>query len=223
VCAPQLDVAMFDPESATPIRCLPRRFAAKNGLLCKLRLLPDGGGSSAEELIAMYLGFRPRNCFHGLPPIKDPACVQWVQDMLRMGINVVADSESCGLVGHAALFPIHQRKCEMLAVVCPGFQNIGIGTELVRSSIELAGELGYEQIWLEVEASNGRARHVYRKCGFEYASDRQGREMDMTYDVLRCRERSSVPDMDRPARQFPVPRFHFPALVHGSPAGPVGR
>ena len=55
----------------------------------------------------------------------------------------------------------------MLVVVCPGFQNLGIGTELVRSCIEVADELGFQRIWLPVDATNVRARHVYRKCGFE--------------------------------------------------------
>ena len=117
----------------------------------------------------MYLAFQPRNSFQGLPPLKDEVCVSWVQDMLRTGIHVDgAVRRRRRIVGHTALFPINRQKCEMLVVVCPGFQNVGIGTELVRSCIDLADELGFQRIWLPVDATNVRARHVYRKCGFEY-------------------------------------------------------
>ena len=100
----------------------------------------------------MYLAFEPRNSFQGLPPIKDAVCISWVRDMLRTGINVVATCDGVGIVGHTALFPINQHKCEMLVVVCPGFQNVGIGTELVQTCIDLADELGYQRIWLPVDA-----------------------------------------------------------------------
>jgi len=174
--------------STTAIRCLPRRAAAKNGLSIEIRLLPE---NASQRLIDMYLAFQPRNCFQGLPPIKDAVCIRWVEDMLRTGIHVVALAAD-GLVGHTALFPINPRKCEMLVVVCPGFQNVGIGTQLVRTCIDLADELGFQRVWLPVDATNVRARHVYRKCGFEYISNSQGREMDMACEVRRCRTASSI-------------------------------
>jgi GNAT superfamily N-acetyltransferase len=179
--------------------CLPRRFFSKNGLPCELLLLPTEAG---QRLVDMYLAFQPRNCFQGLPPLKDAVCINWVQDMLHTGINVIATqteserqdprgqvsvSSRDTIVGHTALFPINPRKCEMLVVVCPGFQNVGIGTKLVRCCIDLANELGFEQIWLPVDATNVRARHVYRKCGFEYLPNSQGREMDMACDVREHR------------------------------------
>ena len=175
------------PTVTTALRCLPRRFVSKDGLPCELRLLAGDG----QRLVDMYLAFQPRNCFQGLPPIKDAVCIKWVQDMLRTGVNVTAVSRAAEqgalppIVGHTALFPINREKCEMLVVVCPGFQNVGIGTKLVRTCIDLADELGFGRIWLPVDATNVRARHVYRKCGFEYVSNRQGREMDMACEVRR--------------------------------------
>ena len=115
------------------------------------------------------------------------------------------------IVGHAALFPVNDKKCEMLVVVCPGFQNLGIGTELVRSCIDLAAELGFERIWLPVDATNVRARHVYRKCGFEYVSNKQGRELDMTCDVRSARS-TAIHDLHGPAPHVPAPCFSFPEL-----------
>ncbi len=197
----------MSPSAARTLhRCLPRRFLGKNGVPVETRRFPgdcpdfrlgkngtvplgtaEGAANAAgQPLIDMYLAFQPRNSFQGLPPIKDEVCIRWVREILATGIHVVAvalQTEEPAIIGHAAIFPINARKCEMLVVVCPGFQNVGIGTELVRSCIDLAAELGFEQIWLPVDATNARARHVYRKCGFEYVSGKLGRELDMTCEV----------------------------------------
>jgi len=221
---------MSHSAAATSRSCLPRTFAGKNGLPIELHRLPDDAG---QCLIEMYLAFQPRNSFQGLPPIKDEVCVRWVREMLATGIHVIATAAgkqgtvpifvpakmglspsphegTPPLVGHAALFPVNDKKCEMLVVVCPGFQNLGIGTELVRSCIELADELGFERIWLPVDATNVRARHVYRKCGFEYVSNKQGRELDMNCDV-RSR-RLKIYALHGPEPRVPAPCFHFPCL-----------
>ena len=66
-------------------------------------------------MIDMYLAFQPRNCFQGLPPIKDAVCIKWVQDMLRTGVNVTAVSRVAeketgpSIVGHTA-----QKNCQIL-------------------------------------------------------------------------------------------------------------
>jgi RimJ/RimL family protein N-acetyltransferase len=203
------------PSAGAPLRCLPRTFHGKNGLGVELRRLAADAG---QRLIDMYLAFRPRNSFQGLPPLKDEVCVRWVQDMLRDGIHVTAESAEAAMVGHTALFPINRQKCELLVVVCPGFQNLGIGTELVRSCIDLADELGYERIWLPVDATNVRARHVYRKCGFEYVSNGQGRELDMACEVRRHR-RPPTTDAKLPHGHVPAPCFRFPDCLSPLPLG----
>ena len=189
----------MSPSAArTSHRCLPRRFLGKNGLPIELRRLPDDAG---QRLIDMYLAYQPRNSFQGLPPIKDEVCVRWVRDILATGIHLVAlQNGEPPLIGHAALFPAGDEKCEMLVVVCPGFQNVGIGTELVRSCVDLAAGLGFQQIWLPVDATNVRARHIYRKCGFEYVSTKQGRMLSNPMDMVCHIKRAEI-----------VPIFRFPA------------
>ena len=188
--------------------CLPRTFAAKNGLPVELHRLPAAAG---QRLVDMYLAFQPRNSFQGLPPIKDAVCVRWVQDMLATGIHLTAMSPDDALIGHAALFPINTSKCELLVVVCPGFQNLGVGTQLVQSCVELAGELGFQQIWLPVDATNVRARCVYRKCGFEYVSDKRGHELDMTCNV-RAGRPATIGTLHDADPSVPAPCFRFPEL-----------
>jgi GNAT superfamily N-acetyltransferase len=196
--------------------CLPRTFVSKNGLPLDLQLLPNAAG---PRLLKMYLDFQPRNCFQGLPPLKDAVCSAWVDDMLRTGINIIALSETEQIVGHTALFPINERKCEMLVVVCPGFQNVGIGTALVQGCVDLAYELKFERIWLPVDATNVRARHVYRKCGFEYVSNRFNHEMDMACDVRRFHSAAQIADGAAPV--VPAPYFQgLGGTIHSySPSG----
>jgi diamine N-acetyltransferase len=195
---------MSHPLAETPICCLPRAFWAKNGTPLELSRLPSDAG---QRLIDMYLAFQPRNSFQGLPPIRDEVCIKWVREMLETGVHVTAAAEQdAPIMGHAALFPVNPKTCEMLVVVCPGFQNQGIGTELVQSCIDLADELGFERIWLPVDATNVRARHVYRKCGFEYASNRPSRELDMACEVRRWRSVSIKP------RAVVAPHIQVPTL-----------
>jgi diamine N-acetyltransferase len=215
--------------TATSRSCLPCTAISKNGLPFELHRLADDAG---QRLIDMYLAFQPRNSFQGLPPIKDEVCVRWVREMLETGVHIIATNsrntsilpaqdnagettelqEAHSIIGHVAIFPVNDKKCELLVVVCPGFQNLGIGTELVRSCINLAAELGFERIWLPVEATNVRARHVYRKCGFEYVSNEQGRELDMSCDVRACCP-TTIHDLHGPGPRIPTPNFRFPSLT----------
>jgi len=173
-------MALRTGESA--IRDYSRTFVDKKGESILIKTLSEG---MYQGLIDMYLAYQPRDSFDGLPPIKDAACVQWVEGMIRNGINLVALSSEGSIVGHAAIFPIDQQRCEMLMVVSPQSQDIGIGTELTRSSVHLAQELGFEQVWLSVEAHNARARHVYKKCGFECCSAVGRGDVDMALSLKR--------------------------------------
>lgn len=165
------------------VGCLPRNIVSKQGERVCLEFLEKDRHS---KLLAMYLAYQPRNCFQGLPPVRDEVCAKWVEGMICDGVSIVA-VPACdkAVVGHVAIFPVNRRKCELLVVVAPAFQNQGIGTELVRSAAELAHERGFRQVWLPVDATNGRARRVYEKCGFDYTSSRLARELDMALDLTR--------------------------------------
>jgi RimJ/RimL family protein N-acetyltransferase len=159
---------------------LPREFANGRGELVVLQRLDQ---QLAPRLVEMYLAYRPRNSFQGLPPIKDAVCIRWVEGMIADAVNVVAVAPQGDVVGHTALFAIDPARCEMLVVVSPPLQNTGIGTELVRSAVQLAHDAGYEKIWLPVEATNVRARHVYKKCGFAQTAAGLSREVEMAIEL----------------------------------------
>ena len=167
----------------------PHGFISKKGDPLLVTTLDD---KRAEWLVEMYLAYEPRNSFQGLPPVGDAACKSWVQHMIGHGINLVALSFGAGVVGHVALFPINDLKCEMLVVVSPAEQNAGIGSELVRCAIQLSDEIDFEKIELSVDATNVRARHVYKKSGFQYLSYEHAGEVSMAIDLKRHRDTTNV-------------------------------
>lgn len=171
----------IDPRAnGSTIHRLPQVFVNKTEEAILIRTLDE---LTCQRLTDMYLAYEPKNSFQGLPPVQDKACVAWVNHMIGNGINLVALSFEAGVVGHAALFPIDDDVCEMLIVISPPHQNTGIGTQLTRAVVQLAYEIGFDKVWLPVEARNARARHVYKKCGFDYLPDRDSRELEMAMDL----------------------------------------
>jgi CBS domain-containing protein/GNAT superfamily N-acetyltransferase len=179
-------------EGAT-IHRMPHAFVNKRGEAILVRTLDAKAG---EGLVEMYLAFQPRNSFQGLPPVSDQACIGWVRDMIDRAINLVALSFGEGVAGHIALFPMDDEVCELLVVVAPSFQNTGIGTQLTHCAVQLAYEIGFEKIWLPVEASNVRARHVYKKCGFSCLPVQDPHALEMEIDLQRYHAAVNVPVED---------------------------
>lgn len=151
-----------------------------------------------SELLDMYLAYEPKNSFSGLPPESNEACAAWVDTMLKDALSLVALSFDGGVVGHAALFPMSPKNaCEFFVVVFPGYQGIGIGTELTRCAVQTCYELGFDKVWLCVDNVNHAAKHVYRKCGFSYITppDEDDAEMCLELSVYRDRLKVSIQDI----------------------------
>lgn len=58
--------------------------------------------------------------------------------------------------------------------VAPGCQGKGYGKTLLTGFIDRITELGGEEIWLEVRASNTRAAQLYESLGFNEINRRHG-------------------------------------------------
>lgn len=141
-----------------------------------------------QPLIEMYRRCFPKDSFEGLPPIREDACIRWVEGMIRNGTNLVAVAGQGTIAGHAALFPINAQTCEMLLAVCPQFHNSGIGTELARYTVDLAYRLGFRRIWLCVDAANLKARHMFNKCGFRSLPPADKGDVEMVLDLNEPQE-----------------------------------
>jgi CBS domain-containing protein/GNAT superfamily N-acetyltransferase len=146
-----------------------------------------------EKLTDMYISYKPRGSFSGLPPLDDESCLKWVDSLIKNGVSIIAISFEHGLSGNAVLFPMERETAEMLVVVKPESQNVGIGTQLTRCIIQLAYEIGYDKVWLTVERYNHVAKHVYLKCGFGYIDSEIHDEHEMALELGYYRKIMSVP------------------------------
>lgn len=57
-------------------------------------------------------------------------------------------------------------RCSLAIALYKEYCGLGIGYEMINYSIELAKRIGFEQIDLEVVATNTSAQALYKKCGF---------------------------------------------------------
>ena len=104
-------------------------------------------------------------------------------------------------------------ECEMLVVVCPAFQNLGIGTELVRSCIDLAGELGFERSGCR---STPRTSAPDTSIGSAASStSRTNKAASWTWSAPcgRCAPCRPVPP-PQPCRSFPCQLYRLPLHMH---------
>ncbi len=173
----------------TTIYNYPKVFTSRHGEPIVIRLFSK---KQLEQLIYLYLKFTPRPCFNDLPPPSDSACVKWVHNMIADGINMVAYSLDTGIIGHAALFPMDEKKCEMLLAVSPRYQLRGIGTQMIHSIVQLAYEVGFQKVWLAVNTSNFIAKHLYGKCGFKFLPDSDLDEVQMILDLHQYHRAANI-------------------------------
>lgn len=82
-------------------------------------------------------------------------------------------------------------RCSLAIALYKEYWKLGIGTAMMEYLTDLAKEIGYKQVELEVVAENERAKDLYKKCGFvEYG--RRPKALlfdDGTYhdEILMCK------------------------------------
>lgn len=59
-----------------------------------------------------------------------------------------------------------QHRCSLAIALYEEFWGLGIGTAMIDYMSELAGQIGWKQLDLEVVAENKQAIALYKKCGF---------------------------------------------------------
>jgi len=164
----------------TAIHRKPYAFIDKRGTAIAIKPLHE---DRCDQLVQMYLAFQARDQFSGLPPIRAEERVRWVDRMIRDGVNLIAFCFDSGVIGHGALFPMDAQTCELLIALDEHRRNVGIGTQLTRALLQLAHELDFERIWLNVDRSNRIAQHVYAKNGFRCVARDGHDEIEMVADL----------------------------------------
>ncbi|MFC7132904.1 MULTISPECIES: GNAT family N-acetyltransferase [Salinibaculum] len=136
------------------------------------------GDEAKDALFEMYLEFNPEDRAQGIPPTRDDAIQDWLDNVVMEDcLNVVAWHEG-EAVGHAMLVPDNIGSYELAIFVLRAYQGAQIGTELVRSLLGWGQEEGIDKVWLTVERWNDPAVRLYEKVGFE-TTESQSFELEM--------------------------------------------
>jgi len=149
--------------------CPPRcpRFFDKNGEPMLVREFTD---DDYEPLIKMYTSLEDEDQTMGVPPQKQEALEQWLDQILSDGWSLIATHDN-GIVGHAVITPKSENEPEFVIFVHRKYRNRGIGTELVKQVLAHAETMDYSNLALDVSRPNKRAINVYRKIGFHTVSE----------------------------------------------------
>ncbi len=165
----------------TEIPCLPFSFVDRKGRPIRIRAAaPD----DHDRILKMHRDYEPKESYQGLPPANPDKLVEWVRSMTENGFNLVGLSFDGEVVCHGCILAIDQGRSEFVLAVSPPFQSAGIGTHLTRLVKKASQQLGFERIWLCVETSNHKARHIYTKLGFLSLYEELGGESEMCVELL---------------------------------------
>jgi RimJ/RimL family protein N-acetyltransferase len=95
---------------------------------------------------------------------------EWFERSTKAGMLYLVARVDGKVVGGASIHPFTGKRshvAEFGIFIHDGFRNMGLGTELTKTFIEIARKSRFEIIQLSVYTTNERAFHVYKKCGFK--------------------------------------------------------
>ncbi|MEM2102455.1 MAG: GNAT family N-acetyltransferase [Candidatus Bathyarchaeia archaeon] len=90
------------------------------------------------------------------------------------------------IVGGASIHPFTDKRshvAEFGIFIRDGYRNVGLGTALTKTFVEVAKKRKFEILQLFVYATNKRAFQVYKKCGYKECGklSRDVKFLDGTY------------------------------------------
>ena len=147
-------------------------FTAKNGM--KLEFRPKLF-SDAEMLWEMFSTLSESSVSNLIPPFTRERIEGWTTnidyDEVLTIVALVKENYHQRIVGSASLkFDPNEHskhRAELGITVHDDYQNLGIGTALVKHLLDIAKMKKIRKIWLQVNTNNNSAIHVYRKAGFQ--------------------------------------------------------
>ena len=147
-------------------------FIAKNGM--KIRFRPELS-SDTEMLWQMFSTLSEDSVSNLIPPFTRERIEGWTSninyDEVLAIVAVIKEKNEQRIVGSASLkFNPHEHskhKAELGITVYDDYQNIGIGTALVKHLLNIARIKKLKKVWLQVNTDNNTAIHIYKKAGFK--------------------------------------------------------
>jgi ribosomal-protein-alanine N-acetyltransferase len=94
-------------------------------------------------------------------------------DSLRAGYHAQVLVEGENLLGHRVLLMGVDEAHLLNITIAPAQQGRGLGLHLLEQTCQWARQQGAQMLWLEVRASNLRARRIYERYGFSAAGLRR--------------------------------------------------
>lgn len=108
----------------------------------------------------------------------------FLQEVRNPASHPLGVLEEGSLVGYIC-FWIVDREIHMLDIaVHPDKRGRGVARHLITEMIRIGCSRGVEQIWLEVRPSNGRAKRLYERIGFETVGRRIRYYRDTNEDAI---------------------------------------
>jgi L-amino acid N-acyltransferase YncA len=95
---------------------------------------------------------------------------KWFERSTKEGMRYLVARVGNRVVGGASIHPHTEKRAhvaEFGIFIREGYRDVGLGTILTRTLAEVAKEQGFEILQLSVYATNARAFHVYKKCGYK--------------------------------------------------------
>ena len=151
----------------------PRTITLKDGRSCTLRPThPD----DAAEMVTYLKMISEETRFVLRTPEEVTFTLEQEQNILGQlledpgSVMMLAEVEgqvagNCSISGMGYKSRIRHR-CSMAIALKKDYWNLGIGYGMITYLTELAKQIGFEQMELEVVADNVRGKKLYEKCGF---------------------------------------------------------
>lgn len=147
-------------------------FTAKNGK--KVDFRPKQSGDT-EMLWKMFSTLSEKSLSNLVPPFTRERIESWTSnidyDEVLTIVAVIEEKSEQRIVGSASLKfnpqEIFRHKAELSISVHDNYQNMGLGTALLKHLLNIAKKKKLKKVWLRVKTDNDKAAHVYKKAGFK--------------------------------------------------------
>ena len=147
-------------------------FTAKNGMKVEFR---PKQSSDTEMLWNMFSTLSEDSVSNLIPPFTRERIEGWTSnidyDEVLAIVAVIKEKNEQRIVGSASLkFNPNEHskhKAELGITVHDEYQNMGIGTALVKHLLNIARMKKLIQVWLQVNTDNDIAVHIYKEAGFQ--------------------------------------------------------
>jgi L-amino acid N-acyltransferase YncA len=159
----------------------PRSITLGDGTQVKLRpLMKD----DEQALLAYFRNLPPEDRLCLKEDVTDPEVIKgWILNMNYDDTLPIIATDNGRVIGDATLHfsPIgwNRHEGEVRLTTDPRYRVKGLGTQLIEELIDLARELGLEQVSAEIPPMLDKAFYLFEKMGFKEAAVLQGFVRDL--------------------------------------------